>query len=404
MRNYSRITPEGTRDLLFKECRIQREAERKLAQLFSNRGYSEVLTPGLEYYDVFCLPDSGIPQQEMYKTTDNNGRLIVFRPDSTLPIARMAAARLQHAVLPIRLFYNQCVYRNRPDLSGKENEIYQMGVEMLGATGLRADIEVISMAVEALAKFTDDFRIEIGHAAIFKAFANRLPISSEKKEVIRATIEAKNYGALEEQLSSLGQVEAVEAIRSLPRLFGGEEALEKAKVFCTDEETEGILTYLRTLYEAITRLGYGDRVIVDLGLVQRNDYYSGVVFSAYAETAGEAVLVGGRYDMLLEKFDMPMPAVGFSIDTEAAVQMILSDVKYTGTKKERVIVHTETGFENLGQETVRAEIEAGKICELSVFDTLENSMAYAKQIGAKKIIHISEKICEIDALCGEEEI
>ena len=138
MRTYSRITPEGARDILFEECRGHREVQHRLAGAFSLRGYREVMTPGLEYYDVFSLPGAALPQREMYKTTDNRGRLVVFRPDSTLPIARMAASRLQGECRPLRLYYNQNVYRNRPDLSGRNAESAQMGVELMGAGGLAA--------------------------------------------------------------------------------------------------------------------------------------------------------------------------------------------------------------------------------------------------------------------------
>ena len=58
----------------------------------------------------------------MYKSTDNKGRLIVFRPDLTLPIARLTATRLQAMEKPIRLYYNQPIYRNRKDLSGRSTK------------------------------------------------------------------------------------------------------------------------------------------------------------------------------------------------------------------------------------------------------------------------------------------
>ncbi|MFQ6828628.1 MAG: ATP phosphoribosyltransferase regulatory subunit [Acutalibacter sp.] len=135
MRTYSKITPEGARDLLFEECRARREVQAKLSQVFTLRGYRAVITPGLEYFDVFNLPGAAIPQQEMYKCTDNHGRLVVFRPDSTLPIARMAASRLQGWERPLRFFYSQTIYRNRPDLSGRSDESAQMGILFTGAGG-----------------------------------------------------------------------------------------------------------------------------------------------------------------------------------------------------------------------------------------------------------------------------
>jgi len=219
MRNYSKLTPEGVRDVLFDECRAHREAQRRLTAIFTRRGYREVITPGLEYYDVFSLPGAAIPQQEMYKSTDSGGRLLVFRPDSTLPIARMAAARLQGHRRPIRLYYSQSVYRTWPELSGRSHESSQMGVELLGAAGLRADLEVIGAAIEAIKAVAGDYRIELGHAGLFRHLVERLDLPPEAREEIRATIEAKNYGALGGLLDPLGNSPEAQALRRLPRLF-----------------------------------------------------------------------------------------------------------------------------------------------------------------------------------------
>ena len=144
MKKFNKITPEGTKDILFEECLSQRTVSERLTHIFKMRGYIEVITPGMEYYDVFDAPNAAIPQYEMYKSTDNKGRLIVFRPDLTLPIARLTATRLQTMEKPIRLYYNQPIYRNRKDLSGRSDETTQAGIELLGASGLKADIEVIS--------------------------------------------------------------------------------------------------------------------------------------------------------------------------------------------------------------------------------------------------------------------
>ena len=103
MRQNIRITPEGTRDLLFDECLARWEAESLLADLFVCHGFSEVMTPGLEFFDVFQAGHPAIPAESMYKLTDSKGRLLVMRPDSTLPIARLTATRLRQAALPIRL-------------------------------------------------------------------------------------------------------------------------------------------------------------------------------------------------------------------------------------------------------------------------------------------------------------
>ena len=89
MSKYRMITPEGTKDFLFEECAARRQVEAQLARLFEGYGFTEVVTPGIEFLDVF----DAMPQEQMYKLTDGKGRLITLRPDSTMPIARLAAAQ-----------------------------------------------------------------------------------------------------------------------------------------------------------------------------------------------------------------------------------------------------------------------------------------------------------------------
>ncbi|MDE5862271.1 MAG: ATP phosphoribosyltransferase regulatory subunit, partial [Ruminococcus sp.] len=111
MKNYDLITPEGTKDYLFGECLVIRDVENTLVNLFRSCGYSEIITTGLEFYDVFNLNSRYFPQENLYKMTDSKGRLLVMRPDTTMPVARVVATRLRDAVFPLKLYYNQTVYR-----------------------------------------------------------------------------------------------------------------------------------------------------------------------------------------------------------------------------------------------------------------------------------------------------
>ena len=61
MKLYNKITPEGTRDLLFEACAARRLAEEKLEEVFASHGYQEAVTPGVEFYDVFDPHRSGHP-------------------------------------------------------------------------------------------------------------------------------------------------------------------------------------------------------------------------------------------------------------------------------------------------------------------------------------------------------
>ena len=313
--NYNlRITPEGTKDYLFKECTAVNYVCKKIEKVFINHQFHQVITPGLEFYDLFSAESSGISQESMFKTSDNSGRIVVVRPDSTLPIARLVTTRLQNEIFPVRLYYNQPVYRNNPGLTGRSNEIIQLGVELIGSTGKRADIEVITTAVESLSAVSDNFRLEIGHSMIFNVLSDELEATENQKEQIKTYIENKNYSALNDCLDKLEQNETTSAIRSLPSLFGGDEVFEKAEQIIKSKKAQQAIEYLKSLYQMLQSLNLGDKLSLDLGLVQRNEYYSGIVFSGYIHGYGDAVLSGGRYDKIFDKTDMPMGAAGFAIN------------------------------------------------------------------------------------------
>ncbi len=395
MKKFFKITPEGTKDLLLEECKTNRVVNNILLEEFRSKGYHEVMTPGIEYYDLFSFQHIGIPQESMYKLTDNKGRLMVIRPDTTLPIARMVATRLQKELTPIKLSYSQRVYRCHPSLTGKSSEVTQAGIELIGASGKRADLEVITTAIEALGRCVPDFRIEIGHAGFFKAIAEQLPVDDSVREDIRLYIEAKNYTALNTLLDSLEQTKAVETMRKLPRLFGGEEVFDIAMELFDIPYAIEKLEYLKDIYHSLSTLNLGNRLIVDLGLVQRNDYYTDIVFSGYVEGSGEAVLIGGRYDRLYECFGSDMASSGFGINVDAITKVIMDRGNTKKIKSVDILVHADDGYEMKALEYVSSFKGTDITCENSVFSKRDDAIRYAKNKGVSKIIFINENTEEL---------
>ena len=390
MKKYLKITPEGTKDFLFAECAAMDDVCSRIESVFADRGFKRVITPGIEFYDIFSLPCSGIAQEDMFKTVDNKGRLMVVRPDSTLPIARMVSTRLQNNLMPVRLYYKQAVYRNNPTLTGRRNEMMQMGVELLGVDGIRADLEILTTAVQAMQAVADDFRMELGHAKVFDALSDELEIDDSFKEKIRLSIEGKNYTALNTMLDKMAPCRAVSAIKSLPSLFGGEEVFDKAKSICAGTKAEDALEYLHQIYTHLLTVGLGDKLMIDLGLVQRNDYYTGMVFTGYINGIGDAVLSGGRYDELLSEFDLPMGAAGFAVDTDAVTLKTLADAEISYSDNPEVLVFAADGYEMQGIETVRKLCSEGTKARFSVLPTPEETKAFAAQRGIGKVLILGE--------------
>lgn len=385
MKNNIKLTPEGTKDFLFAECSAMDYICGKIENVFVSGGFKRVITPGIEFYDVFSIPCSGISQESMFKTTDNRGRILVARPDSTLPIARMVSTRLKNSTLPVRLYYKQAVYRNNPTLTGRRNELMQMGVELLGVKGKRADIDILTTAVKSISEVADDFRIELGHAEVFNALSQELDIDEYFKERIRATIESKNYSALNNLLDKLEPCKAVSAIRSLPSLFGGEDVFDKAAQICKGTNAESALEYLHDIYSDLAPLNLGDKLIIDLGLVQRNDYYTGIVFTGYIEGIGDAVISGGRYDELLSEFGTPMGAAGFAIDTDAITIKHLSDDNVSYSDNPDVLVFAEDGHEIEAINYVDKLKKSGVKAQFSVLPSIEETKDFAFKRGIPEV-------------------
>lgn len=326
MKRYDRITPEGTKDMLFAECSARKQIIGILDKTFEKAGYHQVITPGFEFYDVFSSSEMYFPQENMYKLIDDKGRLMVARPDSTIPIARLVSTKLKGYPLPLKLYYNQNVFRKNPGLSGRSDEILQMGVELIGDSSFKSDVEILSLGAKALSACqVTDLRLEIGHVGIFKLLMDNIDASSERKRTIHEFIAAKNYAALSARLDRLNNDHTTRILRELPRLFGGKEVFERAEELFDgyDERLLEMLNYLKKIYNALADQGLEDIIMIDFGLVNQADYYSSLVFKVYIRALGESVLSGGRYDGLLRDYGEDLPATGFAINVDQLAHIML---------------------------------------------------------------------------------
>lgn len=384
MGRYHMIIPDGGCDLLFKECEARRAVECGIAETFRMRGYSEVITPALEFYDVFSGKSPVMDDDMMYKLIDGHGRILVLRPDNTTPIARVASTKLKGFVPPLRLYYNQNVFRISPYMSGRYDEVAQCGVELIGAGGETADVEVVLTAAAALQKVLgDDFRLEIGHVGYYKAIIDGLPFDEAEKESIRDLIASKSYASLSEKLSlHTARNAACQALAELPRLFGGSEVLDRALHVAPNETAAATIRYLRTLYDALCAAGLQKNLMIDLGLVQQIDYYTGAVFRGYIHGSGEPVLSGGRYDTLFADFGQDMPACGFAVNADAIARVT---ARHLNSDRPDYLIYPQAGHLREAFAHMNARIGEGSVCEMSLAASEPESAEYARKKGIPRM-------------------
>ena len=398
MSKNERITPEGTQDLLFEACAARRLVEGRLQHLFAGRGFQEVMTPGLEFYDVFARAPQYFPQESMYKLTDNKGRLLVMRPDTTLPIARLTATKLQDYSLPIRLYYSQSVYRMGILMNGGSHEIRQMGVELLGAAEGKADLEILALGAQSLADCgVADYRLELGHIGIFKVLMERLAASLAEKEAIAGSIENKNYSALDALLQTLAPSAEAALLQELPHLFGGAEIFAQSKALFAaydDGRLVQAVEDVEAIYRTLDKLGLANKIIVDFGLVGQADYYTGVIFRGYIEEAGAPVLSGGRYDGLLGEFGRQMPAIGFAVQIDLIADVLLRQQSFRSQAE--VLVYAEDAFVPQSLAFMQSLDRQGVRSEYCLAESAAEARDYARAKGIRELYIVGEKVEKIE--------
>ncbi len=309
--------PPGTRDVLPDEMRELRRLHRVLIDVFESRGYGEVATPAIEYDEVLARGD-GRTAGSAYRFFDESGSLLALRSDMTVPIARLVATRYAAAEMPLRLCYLANAYRAVRPQRGQMREFAQAGVELIGAPAPSGTAEVVDVLEAALdAVGLDRAVIGLGDADLYRQLLAELGIEGEPRESLLARLAAHDLVGLEAELAELEGVEDAQIATciALSQLRGGKEVLEEARGLGGDA-VERATARLGETFEALEQRGVADRVRIDLGLLRDLGYYSGAILEVYDPALGHVLGGGGRYDTLLKRFGLDLPAAGFGLYVE----------------------------------------------------------------------------------------
>lgn len=393
MYKWKKYIPEGMKDILFEECISKVKIENGFRSLYLNAGFEEVISPTIEFYDVFNGDDQPMEQEKMYKLFDNQGRILVLRPDMTTPIARIAATKLKDKGIPLKLCYTSNIFRINENFNGKMNEITQSGIEIIGTDNLKADAEVIITGINALlAAGLKNFKIELGQAEFFKGLTEELNMSSEDIEKLRSFIENKNFAALkafiDENIEFI-KPDAEKILRKLPSLFGGIEVIKKAKIMTRNESALKALESLEQVYLMLDEIGLSSYLSIDLGMVHHINYYTGIIFRGYSSEVGNDILSGGRYDKLLGRFGDAMPATGLAINVDNILLSLKKQSTETKLQKTNFLIYYEKGFLKHAYNTAMLIRNSNLEAELSVSEMCEEALNYAKEKNKKYFITFS---------------
>jgi ATP phosphoribosyltransferase regulatory subunit len=320
----SNFYASGTRDLLPLDVAQKRWLERGLQNVLHRWGYHRIITSTLERLETL-MAGGAVDRSTVIEIPDSDGGTVGLRPELTASIARAAVTRMGD-MYPQRLYYNANVFRQADlDRHGRQQEFYQTGIELLGASGTLADAEAISILADCLQSLSvPNWQIILGEAGLSRALLAQFPIEFQTQirwclaHLDRVTLEQLPLTPNHHQL----------ALSLLDLRGNPDRVLAKLATLELDAQSKTTIANLQALVELLTASSPQPLpLVLDLSLIQTFDYYTGIVFEAVCITDDNAHILGqgGRYDRLLALYHpqgQNCPGIGFSLNIETIQQVL----------------------------------------------------------------------------------
>ncbi|MBS1517687.1 MAG: histidine--tRNA ligase [Bacteroidetes bacterium] len=306
--------PKGTYDLLPEKARQRYFLEKRVREIFNIYNYSEIRTPTFEKTELFKRgigEETDIVSKEMYTFKDNE---FTLKPEMTAPVIRAYIENNLGNESPLqKLFYICNMFRRERPQAGRFREFSQFGAEAIGSSDPYIDAEMIILADSIIRSFgIEDSVIKI----------NTIGTAAERETFFR---EFKGYlsGFLKELSADSQRRYVINPLRILDSKVQGDlEILRDAPVlynFLNDETKRNFQSILDILTQS------GIEFETDNRLVRGFDYYTSTTFEFVSEALGaqNALLGGGRYDMLVQQLGgKPTPAIGFAAGIERLLMVM----------------------------------------------------------------------------------
>lgn len=323
------LIPIGMATVLPHTAQRVRKLEDQLLAYLARWGYQEIILPTFEYLDVLSVGLAPEVLDKCYKFADrSSGRMLVLRPDATAQIARMVAMGVGGESLPLRFSYRTTVFRYELEHRGRDREVFQVGIELVGDDTYQGDAEMVTMLAGLLEQVgLPAWKISLGHVGFFKALLSRSGLSVAGRKQAELAAAHKDLPRLEQILTTERLPRGmVRNILQVPERCGQHEVLEWGKQIAgKDSQLLKPLRRLEQVFQQLEHTGVQRHVLLDLGEFRGFDYYDGVVFDVFTSAVGCEIGGGGRYNHLVGQFGRDLPAIGFGLDLDRVFSALERD-------------------------------------------------------------------------------
>lgn len=292
---------KGVRDFYPADQFVQSYLFEHMSRTCELFGYEEYNASVLEPTDLYRSKTSEeIVNEQTYTFLDRGKREVTLRPEMTPTLARMVAHKSRELAFPVRLYSIANFFRYEQVRKGRQREFWQLNADILGASGIEADAEVIALAHGVMRSFGADernFEIRVSDRRFLDAAYDEIGIDGD--------VRAETTRLLDKR-AKLDDFDA-----QLAKLVGDDHAAALNEYLKRTTST----AFLEQLRGMLETMGIGN-MVVDTTITRGFDYYTGMVFEVF-DTSGEnprSLFGGGRYDNLTSIFGGDsIPAVGFAV-------------------------------------------------------------------------------------------
>lgn len=302
--------PKGTNDIYGREAKIWKCVEAVIDQVMEKYNYNYIRTPIFESSELFHRgigATTDIVTKETYDFVDRGDRHLSLRPEGTAGVCRSYIENKMYgdANQPVKVYYNGTMYRYERPQSGRDRELTQFGMEILGSDDPLSDAEIISAAVN-IYKLLGLKEIKVNINSLGDT-ASRNTYREALVEYFRPHIDEFCDDCKERFLKNPlrildCKVDADnEILKNAPKTIDylNEESKERF------EKVKDYLDIMQIDYE------------VNPSIVRGLDYYNHTVFEIEAKVKGfganNVIGAGGRYNGLVKELGGPeTPCIGFA--------------------------------------------------------------------------------------------
>jgi ATP phosphoribosyltransferase regulatory subunit len=350
--------PDYVEDMLPDEAAYLESLRRSILDLYQAHGYFYVIPPMLEYIE--SLNSNGQDMDlDTFKVVDQlSGRLMGVRADITPQVARIDA-HLIHNEEVTRLSYAGSVLRTKPASFLQSREPFQIGAELYGFKGIKADLEIQALLIKTLNTIGIKSPVfDFNHLDIFTSLIASSNIERDLLDRLYEAMQKKDQSEVKSLTQSLDKKNR-EALIALVSLYGDVNILKEAdKILPQDKAIKNALQFLNRIDKALKESDI--TISYDLSDIRGYQYHNGLVFSVYADQCYSPIALGGRYDNIGASFGRNRPATGFTMDLKNIVTL------FPNSKKARAILAPQSNDGGL-QKAIETLRQQGDIVAIDLF-------------------------------------